>query len=541
MSHSTIESSQWQAAAAVPEEEYRQWINRQRAAGKEITSKALQKWGRRLLRQSGRLAKPGNGKLATRREAGSGDIVTTPTRRGRESGHVRILTRPVGSIRPSPENAQLYRPVDPTDSEIVALADSIRDHGVQEPLIVTHDGWIISGHRRHAAAQLAGLSEIPCRVFPLLKDQDHDRFMQLLREGNRQRIKTYDEKLREELLSANPEEAYQSLVEYRQAQATVTVDTVTIRGSKHRAEISVAKFPFLRAIERVLEERRAFWPLSDRQIHYALLNDPPLVHARKPRSLYSNTLQGYKALVDLLTRARLDGSIPWEAIADETRPVTIWNVHADVQGFVRRELDRFLKGYWRNLMQSQPNHIEMVGEKNTIGSIIRPVAAEYCIPMTLGRGYCSLPPRYEMAKRFRNSGKAKLVLLLLTDFDPDGEEIAHSFARSLRDDFGIYQIEPVKVALTADQVEEYELPPKMKAKQTSVNYRRFVQHHGDDVFELEALAPETLQAVLREAIDGVIDVEAFNRELDAEKEDAADLGMTRQRVQAALRGMEGDA
>jgi hypothetical protein len=44
--------------------------------------------------------------------------------------------------------------------------------------------------------------------------------------------------------------------------------------------------------------------------------------------------------------------------------------------FVRDELDSFLKGYYRDLMQSQPNHIEIIGEKNTIRGIIRPVAME---------------------------------------------------------------------------------------------------------------------------------------------------------------------
>jgi hypothetical protein len=109
-----------------------------------------------------------------------------------------------------------------------------------------------------------------------------------------------------------------------------------------------------------------------------------------------------------------------EVIADETRPVTIWDTHATPATFIRAELDDFLKNYWRDLMQSQPNHVEIVGEKNTIGPILRPVAAEFCVPLTIGRGYCSLPPRHAMAERFRKSGKAKLVLLIVSDFDPAG-------------------------------------------------------------------------------------------------------------------------
>src|SRR5262249_55952988 len=152
----------------------------------------------------------------------------------------------------------------------------------------------------------------------------------------------------------------------------------------------------------------------------------------KAGSRYANDLQSYKNLSDLLTRARLAGAVPMNAIDDETRPVVTWNVHRDPGPFVRRKLDGFLKGYYRDLQQSQPNHVEIVGEKNTIDNIVRPVAMEYCVPLTIGRGYSSLPPRDKMAKRFRRSGKEQLILLVLSDFDPEGEDIAHSFARSMR-------------------------------------------------------------------------------------------------------------
>ena len=453
-----------------------------------------------------------------------------------ELGQDPILDLPLDHVRPSPENAELYRPVDPADPEIKALAESILKHGIQEPLLVTRDGWILSGHRRRAAAVLAGLETVPCRVKDIEKDVDHDQFMCLLRECNRQRAKSFDEKVREEIISVNPEEAYRSLIAHRKCRAAVAIAGLAVVGHKHRAEISAAKEPFLQAVRRVLEDRKNFWPLSDRQVHYALLNAPPLRHASKPDSAYDNTPVSYKSLVDLLTRARLSGNIPFEAIADPTRPVTVWRVQRDCQGFIRQELDGFLRGYWRDLLQSQPNHIEIIGEKNTVASILEPVAAQYCIPLTIGRGYCSLPPRYEMAKRFRAGGKEKLVLLMVTDFDPDGEEIAHSMARSLRDDFGIQNIVPVKVALTADQVKRFALPPGMDGKKSSVNYAKFTSRHGKHTHELEALRPEDLQRALREAIDRVIDVKTFNAELDQEKRDAAHLAALRRATCDSLMG-----
>jgi hypothetical protein len=134
------------------------------------------------------------------------------------------------------------------------------------------------------------------------------------------------------------------------------------------------------------------------------------------------------------------------------------------------------------------------------------------------------------------SGKQRLVILVISDFDPDGDEIAHSLARSLRDDFGIANIDAVKVALRAEQVAELDLPPSMiGAKRTSANYTRFVEQYGsDEVYELEALSPQTLQELLDEAIGSVLDVEAFNAEVTSEKHDAIHLGAVRRRVLATL-------
>jgi len=453
-----------------------------------------------------------------------------------ELGLVRVSPKAIDDIQPSPENDQLYRPVDVDDSEIVKLAESIEVHGVQEPLLITEDHWIVSGHRRYAAAKLAGLATVPCRVAPFRKDADRDKFMRLLRECNRQREKSLDEKLREEVVSCSPEEAHRAVMEFRAQKAQVQVSQIAVAGQKARCKISDAKMPFLQAIQQVIDQREEYWPLSVRQIHYALLNDPPLIHAGKSGSVYRNVQTCYKALDDLLVRARLEGLIPFEVIADETRPVLEFDCHRDGQSFIRQELDVFLKGYWRDLMQSQPNHVEILAEKNTIAPILRPVAEEFCIPMTTGRGYCSLPPRFEITRRFRASGKGKLVLLMVTDFDPDGEEIAHSMARSLRDDFGISQIVPVKVALTADQVNRFSLPPRLKAKETSANYDKFVAQHGDDVFELEALPPAALQQALRDAIESVIDRGALNYEIAQERRELRFLEDARRRVRVAMAG-----
>jgi len=159
---------------------------------------------------------------------------------------VRVLEIDIDEIMPSPENDTLYRPVDPKDPTIVELSKSIKQHGILEPLVLTSDMWIVSGHRRYAAAQGTRLTTLPCKVLPIRRSDDKDAFVRLLREHNRQREKSLDERLREEVVSIDPAEAHCALSAYRTAQATVNVDKLAITGTKHRCEIGPAKKPFAR-------------------------------------------------------------------------------------------------------------------------------------------------------------------------------------------------------------------------------------------------------------------------------------------------------
>lgn len=465
---------------------------------------------------------------------------TSAKKRGRKAprqAKTGLVWFRVSALKPSPENDKLYRPVDPADPDVLALADSMRQHRVLEPLVVTLDGYVLSGHRRLAAAKLAGLKTVPCRMKRIRRTGNTDRFVRLLAHFNRQRTKTFSEKLRETAATIDKNDAYSDMLTDRADESLIEVETIILDDYKPRASISPAKLPMLHAVQRIIDERKKFWPLSDRQIHYPLLNDPPLRHASKPKSRYKNDRASYCDLCDVLTRARLTGQVPFEAIADETRPVVTWDVYRDSAPFLRKQLDRFCKGYFRDLQQTQPNHIEVVVEKNTVATICKSVCGNYCVPMTSGRGYCSLPPRHAMGQRYRRAGKDKLILLIVSDFDPEGESIAESFARSMRDDFGIEDLAAVKVALTASQVKEYELPPEMTVKSSSSRAGRFTDLHGENVWELEALPPETLQELLDAAIRNVMDLDAYNREVELEAEDARQLNATRIAAADALQNL----
>lgn len=73
----------------------------------------------------------------------------------------RVLELPTESIRPNPmQPRQVFE-----EAGIRDLADSIRRHGILQPLTVrrTATGWeLVAGERRLRAAKLAGLSRVPC-------------------------------------------------------------------------------------------------------------------------------------------------------------------------------------------------------------------------------------------------------------------------------------------------------------------------------------------------------------------------------------------
>lgn len=60
------------------------------------------------------------------------------------------------------------------NADLQQLADSIRDHGVQEPVTLrpaNHGYELLSGHRRCRAAELAGLTSVPAIIRPMTDDE----------------------------------------------------------------------------------------------------------------------------------------------------------------------------------------------------------------------------------------------------------------------------------------------------------------------------------------------------------------------------------
>jgi len=100
------------------------------------------------------------------------------------------------------------------------------------------------------------------------------------------------------------------------------------------------------------------------------------------------------------------------------------------------------------------------------------------------------------------------------DFDPSGEDIDRDFAART----GCWD-KVVRVALNAEQVQQYSLPPN-PGKSTDSRAGGFVQRHGQLVqVELDALDPTALRTLLQDALNEFWDTSAYQSVLAQEQSD----------------------
>ena len=71
---------------------------------------------------------------------------------------MHVEMRPIDTIRPYENNPRL------NDAGVDAVAESIREFGFRQPIVVDEDGVIIVGHTRYKAALKLGLDEVPVHV-----------------------------------------------------------------------------------------------------------------------------------------------------------------------------------------------------------------------------------------------------------------------------------------------------------------------------------------------------------------------------------------
>lgn len=228
------------------------------------------------------------------------------------------------------------------------------------------------------------------------------------------------------------------------------------------------------------------------------------------RDIIPNTMQSYKALGETVGNARLAGLLDWNYLVDRTRnldAVAHWDSPSDI-------IDVAARGYTIDHWTDQPTRVEVWVEKEAMAEIVGRAAHGWDCAYFCCRGYVSLSEMWSAAQRLQSymiSGQ-DVVILHLGDHDPSGIDMT----RDIRDrltEFGGYRaatmLDVRRIALNMDQIEQYEPPPN-PAKLTDSRANGYVELYGYDSWELDALEPQVLDQLIRDAVTGIVDQEDYD-------------------------------
>jgi len=447
-------------------------------------------------------------------------------------------------IRPTDENWTVYRKPDLTDPVFQELVESVRENGVTEPIEVSLDRYIISGHRRWFAAVNAGRDLIPCIVNDavVMEQMTSTERVTLLVERNRGiRVKTGAEHYLEAAAQVDPEAAIREAQERKNQVLNMSKTSLTAveeSGAIARTDPSGERREMLTAVQEILADLREknLLPVSGRSLHYKLLAKGVLTSTRKNGYIYG-TRPGSSALLSkLLTDARSAGLIADTDLADETRPVRLWTSSGPVGHYVNDELAELFKNYILDVHADQPAHVEILVEKNTIFPLLEAhVASRFRLPITSMRGYGGYCVARDVSRRFSESSKDRLVVIYVSDLDPEGVNMPATWKKYLEHDFQI-EADVFRAAVTPEQVEKYDLPPDADVKLSSTRAAGFIDEYGTKCWELDSMPETTLIDEITAAIGSVLDLDALNRGFEQEKKSDVRLA----RLAAKIRAFVGE-
>ncbi len=286
----------------------------------------------------------------------------------------------------------------------------------------------------------------------------------------------------------------------------------------------------LNKVLEVIEDLKAYKPLTLRQVYYQLVG----------KGYLENKPSRYVDLSKLVKQARIDGYIAWEDIEDRARPyydLTGWD---GVGMFVEAYTKHFLTGYKRDLLRSQDVYIEVWIEKDALSSIATRISSYYTIPVVVGRGFSSVSFLNDYRDRLRETDKTP-ILLYFGDLDPSGVEAYEAMITTLTEELKVAGIRFKRVALLMEDVVKYQLIHNPKAiKKTDKRAPKYIREYGLIAVELDALRPEILEGKIREAIEGELNMDLLNRELQEHNKELDKLNRMRDRVTPVIENIWGE-
>lgn len=234
------------------------------------------------------------------------------------------------------------------------------------------------------------------------------------------------------------------------------------------------------------------------------------------RDLIPNKQTSYDRLGRIVSDGRLSGLIDWAHLEDRTREVYgDWSGHEPTPA---EAIEAAAQGYGFDLWQGQPRRIEVWVEKQALIEVVQRAASRFRVASFACKGYVSQSEMYEAGKRIQgylDVGQTPLILHL-GDHDPSGLDMTRDIERRLSM-FGYTEVEVRRIALNMDQVEAYNPPPN-PAKMTDSRVHDYISQYGPSSWELDALDPATLDALIALNIRAEMDEPAFEAERRRERQ-----------------------
>jgi len=254
-------------------------------------------------------------------------------------------------------------------------------------------------------------------------------------------------------------------------------------------------------------------PLKDKEGH------PLKPRQYPPPGPFANTKYRYDFLIRQAGDARELGEVDWDRFVDLLKKPIFTPGWDSPQELLQAAVEQ----YHRNRQEGQPLLIELWAEKNALKGLLEPIAEQFSITCLNSMGQFSKTVLREAVDRFEEDGRPVLILYV-GDWDPSGKEsIEGNIVKKLRM-YSHQRLNPEvrRIAITKDQALKRKLPPAM-AKEKDTSTKRFIEKHGKEAWEVEALSPTDLRKIIESAIKDAMDNEVYQSALDREAEDIARL------------------
>jgi hypothetical protein len=263
------------------------------------------------------------------------------------------------------------------------------------------------------------------------------------------------------------------------------------------------------------------YDLTLRQLYYQFV----------ARGLIKNKLSEYNRLGSIINDARLAGLIDWDAIVDRTRNLRSLAHWSDPAEIVSACAAQFRVDLW----DTQPHRVEVWIEKDALIGVIENVCNEFDVPHFSCRGYTSQSEMWAASQRFvrrKKYGQQRTIVLHFGDHDPSGLDMTRDISDRIQmfcahhGAHGAFEMR--RLALNMNQVQQYNPPPN-PAKATDARFAGYQQEHGDESWELDALEPTVIGALIRTEIESLIDDDAWQRRSDEQRDARTELTQVSQK------------